>query len=82
MDAQDYGKAKLALHNAKQTLEALEKKYRKRTKQIKAYQIELGQLEKSLPSLIERMERAKADLKAAREAYRELKRRRLKSSDS
>lgn len=61
---------KLALHNAAQNLDALEKKFRKRTKRLKALRIELDQIEKSMPALTERLEKAKADLKSARTAYR------------
>lgn len=61
---------KLALHNATQNMDALEKKFRKRTNRINALRIELEQLERSLRPLIERIDKAKTELKAARAAYR------------
>ena len=60
------------LHNARQTVEALEKKHRKRTTRMKALQLELAQLENSMPRLGEKIEQAKAALKAAKAARRGL----------
>lgn len=75
-ELQEYGKAKLALHNAKQTADALGKKYRNRANRIKALRIELAQLEKSMPALTDRLKQSENDLKAAREAFRPLRRER------
>jgi phage shock protein A len=66
----DYGNAKLAVHNAQQTADGLDKKYRKRANRIKALRIELAQLESSMPALTQRMEQARATLKSAKAAYR------------
>lgn len=54
------------LHNARQSVEALEKKHRKRTTRIKALRLELAQLENSMPRLDEKIEHAKAALKAVK----------------
>lgn len=67
---EECGKAKLALHNAKQTFEALDKKHRKRTARINALQSELAQLEAAMPALTAKLEQSVADLKSAREAFR------------
>jgi multidrug resistance efflux pump len=66
----DHGRAKLDLNNAQQTMDALDKKHRRRTIKIKALRIELAQLENSIPMLTEKIERAKSDLRAAKTAYR------------
>jgi chromosome segregation ATPase len=72
----DYGKAKVRLHNAQNHVEALEKKHRKRISRIDALRIELAQLESGLPALAEKVEQAKADLKTAKAVYRPLRRER------
>lgn len=70
---QQYGEAKMQVHNAKQTLDALEAKARKRMKQIKAHEADLAKLESSLASLAGKIVRAKAELVLAKEAYRPLR---------
>jgi chromosome segregation ATPase len=68
-----YGIAKVKYHNAQKHLEAVEKKHRKRLSRIESLRVELNQTESSLPSLSEKLEQAKDDVKAARLTYRTLR---------
>jgi hypothetical protein len=71
--AREYGEARMKVHNAKQTLDALEAKARKRAKRIKAHEADLAKLESSLGALVGKIERAKAAWVLATEAYRPLR---------
>jgi hypothetical protein len=69
----DYGKAKVALHNATNHLDAIETKHRKRIRRIEALRVELLQLESGLPSLSAKLEQSRDDLKIAKATYRALR---------
>jgi predicted nuclease with TOPRIM domain len=69
----EYGEAKVKLHNAQKHFEAIEKKHRKRLSRIESLRIELAQLESGLPSLAEKLRLAKDDVKAAKDVYRPLR---------
>jgi septal ring factor EnvC (AmiA/AmiB activator) len=69
----EYGKAKVKLHNAQKHFEAVEKKHRKRLNRIESLRMELAQLESGLPSLDEKLRQAKDDVKTAKEIYRPLR---------
>jgi predicted nucleic acid-binding Zn-ribbon protein len=69
----EYGKARVKLHNAQKHFEAIEKKHRKRLGRIESMHLELAQLESGLPALAEKLRQAKDDVKAAKDVYRPLR---------
>jgi hypothetical protein len=62
-----------AIHRATKHFEAIEKKHRKRLGRLESLRLELAQLESALPSLAEKLGRAKDDVKTAKEIYRPLR---------
>ena len=70
---QDYGDAVTRLNNAKQSLESREHRHRKLVKQIRVRELESMQMNVALSDLEHKIEKAKEELKAAKEAYRPLR---------
>jgi chromosome segregation ATPase len=70
---QEYGKAQMLLHNAQQTLNSREHRHRKLGKQIKMRKEEIEKMSASLAQLDTKIEKAKAELKAAKDTYRPLR---------
>ena len=81
-DLDEYGKAKVKLHNAQKHFDAVEKKHMKRLGRIDSLRIELAQLESGLPSLAEKLRQAKDDVKTAKEIYRPLRHEHKESRNS
>ena len=68
-----YSQAKKVYRNAQEHLAAVERRLRRRLKQVHAAHTELAQQEAALPRLRDELENAKTKLVAAREAYRPLR---------